>query len=158
MRERALALAERSPEDANALNEASWAAVRRRDATATDYRQALRQAEAACRLSPDNGTYLNTLGVAQYRAGKYADAVATLTRSDQLNSRGPDGSIPADMAFLALAQYRLGHIEKARGTLGRLHEAMKRPRWANDAESQGFRRETYVIEQDLVFPAEPFAH
>jgi hypothetical protein len=140
-------LAKNSTENPNALNNASWAVVRRPDATESAYRLALRQAEAAYQLSPDNGLLLNTLGVAQYRGGKYADAVATLTRSEQLNSRAPDGAHPSDLAFLALAQYRLGQIEKARGTLGRLHEAMKRPRWANDAESQGFRRETDAIEQ-----------
>jgi serine/threonine protein kinase len=145
-----------STEDPNALNQASWDVVRRPDATESAYRLALRQAEAACRLSPDNGLLLTTLGVARYRGGKYVDAVATLTLSDQLNSRSPDGSTPVDLAFLALAQYRLGHIETARGTLARLEEAMKRPRWANDAESQGFRRETDTIERGPIpRPSQP---
>ena len=48
--------------------------------------EALRLAEAACRLEPKHGYYVNTLGVAQYRAGQYAEALATLTRSEPLNT------------------------------------------------------------------------
>jgi hypothetical protein len=72
--------------------------------------------------------------------GQYAEAVATLTRSDKLNSpRG--GPQPADLAFLAMAQHQLGRKEKAQATLGRLRDAMKQPRWAQDAVAQGFLRE-----------------
>jgi hypothetical protein len=131
--------------------------VRRPDADAPDYRLALRQAVAACRIDEFNGVYLNTLGVAEYRAGKYAEAVATLTRSDQLNAPRFGGSIPADLAFLALAQHRLGQTEKARATLGRLRVAMKKPQWDKEPEAQGFLREAEAIEFGLVFPADPFA-
>ncbi len=121
------------------------------------YRRALRVAEVACRLAPNNGLYLNTLGVAQYRSGRYSDAVTTLMRSDQLNAQPLGGSEPADLAFLALAQHRLGQTEKARDTLRRLRETMKKPERAKNQESQGFLREAETIEQDLVFPADPFA-
>ena len=157
VREQAMALAELYPEDPNRLNEASWAVVRRPDANAPAYRLALRMAEAAGRIYEFNGLYLNTLGVARYRVGKYAEAVATLTRSDQVNSPTFGGSIPADLAFLALAQHRLGQTEKARATLGRLRVAMKKPQWDKEPEAQGFLREAEAIEFDLVFPADPFA-
>jgi tetratricopeptide (TPR) repeat protein len=157
VREQALALAERSADDPNRLNDASWAVVRRPDAGAAAYRRALRVAESACRLAPNHGGFLNTLGVAQYRAGKYQEAVATLKRSDQLNAQPRVGSIPADLAFLALAQYRLGRTEETRAALGRLREAMVKPQWANDAENQGFLHEAETIELDRVFPADPFA-
>ena len=92
------------------------------------YAQALRYAEAACRLEPGNGNHLNTLGVAQYRAGRYQEALATLTRSDQIKSKVPNGSpAPSDLAFLAMAQHRLGKKAEARATLARLIQAMKDP-------------------------------
>jgi hypothetical protein len=61
------------------------------------------------------------------------------------------------MAFLALAQHRLGQIEKARSTLGRLRELMKNPRLAADQEAQAFLREAQTIELDGLFPADPFS-
>jgi hypothetical protein len=78
-------------------------------------------------------------------------------RSDQLNAKPPLGSIPADLAFLALTQYRLGRTEEARAALGRLRAAMAKPQWANDAENQGFLHEAEAIELDRVFPTHPFA-
>jgi predicted NACHT family NTPase len=86
VREAALKLAETFPEDANALNNASRAVVRQPGADAAAYQRALRQAEAACRLAPDNANYLNTLGVAYYRVGKYPEALQALTRSDWVHA------------------------------------------------------------------------
>jgi WD40 repeat protein/serine/threonine protein kinase len=86
VRQEALKLAETFAENASALNNASRAVVRRTGADAAAFQQALRQAEAACRLFPDNADYLTTLGVAHYRVGKYQEAVQALTRSDQINA------------------------------------------------------------------------
>ena len=88
VRRRALTLAEQIPESASVLNAASWSVVSQPGAAPEAYRLALEQAEAACRHEPDKGALLNTLGVAQYRAGHYREAVATLTQSDRLNSEG----------------------------------------------------------------------
>jgi WD40 repeat protein/serine/threonine protein kinase len=140
VRRAALSLAESWPEDASGLNQASWDVVRRPDAGAEAIRQALRLAEAACRLEPNQGYYLNTLGVAQYRAGQYEEALATLTRSEPLNAAA-ETSHPADLAFLAMAHYQLGHKAQAQATLERLRAALKSPRWAKSAESQDFLRE-----------------
>ena len=91
--------------------------------------------------------------MAQYRSGLVAEALATLTRSNDLNKQKE----PADLAFLALAQHRLGQSEKARDTLGRLREVMKDPQRAGNQEAQAFLREAETIELDRVFPADPFA-
>jgi hypothetical protein len=53
---------------------------------------ALGAAEFACRREPHNGFYLNTFGVAQYRAGQYPQALATLQRSHALNARTTSSS------------------------------------------------------------------
>ncbi len=72
------------PSRSRSLRPASMRSVGRscasRGAAPEAYRLALQQAEAACRLEPGDGAMLNTLGVAQYRAGHYREAVATLTR------------------------------------------------------------------------------
>jgi Flp pilus assembly protein TadD len=128
------------------LNEVAWKVVKARDAGKDDYARALRQAEATVPLAPGEGGVLNTLGVAQYRLGRYADALATLTKSEKLNATG-GGSHPADLAFLAMTQHQLGKKEEARATLARLREAFKQPQWKGDYESVGFLREAEELLQ-----------
>lgn len=129
------------PAVAQLLNDVSWGIVRRADAASDQYRWGLRLAEKACRLRPENGLILNTLGVAQYRVGRYQDAVANLERSDRLNAEQLKGSIPADLAFLAMSRHRLGQAEPARTDLHRLRECMKKPDQAKNEESLAFLRE-----------------
>jgi WD40 repeat protein len=116
VRKHALALTERSADHPNRLNSASWAVVRRPDADAAAYRRALRLAENACRLDPDNGYYLNTLGAALYRAGRFAEAVRRL--DEGIQKRNGAGLV-ADWVFLAMAHHRLGHADQARACFDR---------------------------------------
>ncbi len=60
----------REDTDAERYDQASWAIVRHRFANSIHKQWALRQAQTACRLAPDNGHFLTTLGVAHYRAGQ----------------------------------------------------------------------------------------
>ena len=137
------------------LNNASWEVVRQPRAAPEQYRRALRGAEVACQLKPGNGFYLNTLGVAQYRAGCYREALATLTQAEPLNAKQFQGPIPSDLAFKAMAQHQLGQRDQAAATLARLRERMKAPRWANDAESLAFLQEAEVLLQsNTMEPAE----
>ena len=156
VRQQALALAKSVPEIPERLDGASRTVVRQPGAAPVAYRLALRQAEAACRLIPQAGSLLTTLGMAQYRVGEYPEAVATLTQADRINSVAPSGPIPADLAFLALAQHRLGQPDQARAALRRLQATMKRPEWATNEEARGVLREAEAIAQDLAFPADPF--
>ena len=127
----ALTLAESVLENAVNLNQDSWRVVRQSGAGAAAYDRALRQAEAACRLIPDRSDFLSTLGLAQYRAGRYREAVATLEHADELNNAAHAGSsLPRDLAILALVRHRLGRIDAARETLGRLRGLMKATEWA----------------------------
>jgi uncharacterized protein with WD repeat len=138
----ALQVAHTHSESKNAvqLNEAAWKVVKTRDAAKDAYTLALRQAEAAVNLAPKYGNMLNTLGVAQYRTGRYADALATLTKSEKRNAT-KESSLPAGLAFLAMTQHQLGKKDEAKATLDRLRRAMKQPRWAQDAEFASFLRE-----------------
>jgi tetratricopeptide (TPR) repeat protein len=123
------------------------------------YTIALGWAEEAVRHDPDNAQILNTLGVAQYRVGAYDKALATLTRSDELDRR-PDASRngsstsapasqpvrsgaadlfhPANAAFIAMAQFKLGHVDEAKASLARLRELMRDTRHAANEEYQAF--------------------
>jgi WD domain, G-beta repeat len=147
VRQSALVLAENWRPNPYTLNEESWTVVRKPGAEASAHRLALRQAEEACLLAPEEGVFLNTLGVAQYRAGQYVAAIETLGQSERFNAARFQGSNPADLAFLAMAHYRLGQKEKAQDHLSRLQETMKRGQWEGDAEAGSFLREAEELLQ-----------
>ena len=123
------------------------AEVRSAEGLAEGYRQALRWAERAGELTRDDGSMLNTLGVAQYRTGQYEQALKTLSQSEQLNAKDRrfGGPHPSDLAFQAMAHHQLGHKEEAAKLLVRLRKIMKQGRWAEDAEARGFLREAEVL-------------
>ena len=107
VRQEALALAERFVEFPYYLNRASRAVAGRPGAEPSAYRLAVQRAEIACRLMPFEGSYHTTLGMAQYRLGKYQEALTTLTRADELNQAAQGGPVPADLAFLAMSRYQM---------------------------------------------------
>ncbi len=144
-RQEALAVAQTYPENPDALNALAWELVKQPGRPLSDCQKALRYGEEACQLEPKNGLYLNTLGVAHYRDGNYEKAQETLLRSDQINKTQFQGSIPADLAFLAMTQQHLGHMQEAQTFLQRLRECMKVPRWAQDADAQSFLREAEAL-------------
>jgi WD40 repeat protein len=128
------------PED---LNSASWATVRAPNRKPESYELALRQASAACQAAPNDGRYLNTLGVAQYRVGRYKEATETLARSGNLNTTRADGSkstsLPADIAFLAMSHFKLSQPLQANQFLTQLRELQRAK--PGDKESEDFLRE-----------------
>jgi hypothetical protein len=151
-----LTLAESWSDSGWACNEAAWALVCDPARSAASYRRALRLAEVACRQEPENGPFLNTLGVAQYRAGLVPEALVTLTRSNALNQ----GKGPADLAFLAMARQRQGQTLEARAMLDRLRELIRPGHAAVDTESENraFLAEAEaVVLYDPMFPADPFS-
>jgi WD40 repeat protein len=136
VRRSALAFAE-GWREGPAFHDAAWRGVSRQGAAADRYRQALRWAETACRREPDEEGYRTALGLAQYRVGQYREALATLTRADQLH---PD--VPAHLAFLALTCKQLGEAARAREHLARLRKCLTvDATWATDEEAQRFLSE-----------------
>jgi WD40 repeat protein/serine/threonine protein kinase len=127
---------------AESLNNVSWAVVRKPHLAAAPYQRALRWAEEACRRQPGTGKYLTTLGVAQYRNAKYAEALATLRPSEPLNADRHDGPWPTD-AFVAMAHQKLGHKQEAVKELDRLRVVMqdRKP----TGESEAFFREAEAL-------------
>ena len=145
VRQEALKLAEIPLETPNALmlNNASWAVVCRPSADSAAYQRALRQAEAACRLAPNDTNLLNTLGVARYRAGMYREAVAALEKS--LAGNAAPGVDASDLYFLAMCHHQLGQPTQARECFGRATDAHQRPAapWTGEQgqELERFRAE-----------------
>jgi WD40 repeat protein/serine/threonine protein kinase len=146
IRQEALTQARTFPENASALSGASWDVVRQPGLETAAYQQALRQAEAACRLAPEDADMLNTLGVAYYRVGKYSEALAALEKSRLGHvSNGVDAG---DLYFLAMCYYRLGNAAKARDCLERAKSSHQRnaPRLLYlSQEFQQFRTEAETL-------------
>ncbi len=138
--------------------------------------ESVRLAEVAVNGSPEDqkANYLNTLGAALYRAGRFQEAIHRLEEGIQLR-KGTSG--PQDWVFLAMAHHRLGHRDEAHRWLGQLRNR-QRSTYPNllqsdDLASQAFAWRRFwdeleigllqseaeaVILYDPIFPVNPFAH
>jgi tetratricopeptide (TPR) repeat protein len=128
------------------VNEACWPVVKSPLAGPRRCGEALRLLEAACRSPGPQVGYaiLNTLGVARYRVGRYAEALADLERSDALKK-----GEPVNWVFLAMAHHRLGHPDRAREFLAQSRTAVKDPKRANDRELRQFLAEAELLIEGL---------
>jgi tetratricopeptide (TPR) repeat protein len=169
-RDQALALVDRYREETcpERFYQASWAVVRRRYLNAFPYQFALRQAETACHLAPEQGRYRTALGAAQYRAGRYPEALASLTQAEQLHRATAAGLAlwpapylppltalwqadqlrkdpPANLAFMALTHQGLGQATQARAALARLREAVQQARFNKDDQTHEMLREAQAV-------------
>jgi WD40 repeat protein/serine/threonine protein kinase len=151
-REEAIIVAETCPEDSSALDALAWGLVKLPGGEMSGYRKAQRFSEEACQLEPKNGNLLTTLGVAYYRVGNYEKALDVLWRSDKMSALKDNRFRPTDLAFFAMAHQQLGNAKEAKAKLQLLRERMKDPRFAQDAEAQGFLREA---EELLAKPKAP---
>src|SRR5262249_53672578 len=106
-------------------------------------RQALRYAQAACRLQPDNHYFQNTLALVQYRLGEYQTARATVERAEKLSAAQLKRSSTLNLALQAMVEHQLGQQEQARATLARLREAMKK--WGPEGQVQALLREAEAV-------------
>jgi hypothetical protein len=142
VRDKALVLIDSYREETKpeAYQQAAWATVRQPYLNEFQYRFALRQAETACRLAPQQRKYRSTRGAAQYRAGRFQDALDSLTQAGQ-----PNRDVPAGLAFLAMAQHQLEQKKDAQATLALLRQAIRQPRWTQDKEMHGFLREAETL-------------
>jgi hypothetical protein len=123
LRSSAVRLARERRVDPVLLNEKAWNVAAIPGRAQAEYQEAVRLARAACALSADNGWYLNTLGAAEYRSGDDEAALVTLARADRIN-----GGIPPDLAFVVMANARLGRKDPALAALARLRARLA-PDW-----------------------------
>jgi serine/threonine protein kinase len=106
--------------------DAAWEIARVPNLGADDYRLALRAVDRVLAERPDAMNAVNTRGLLLYRLGEYEDALATLARSDAHYSKERPGGLAADVAFIAMAQHRLGRTGEARRSLERLRAIVEK--------------------------------
>ncbi len=125
-----------------------------------DPEQALVLARRAVALAPGTAIYLNTLGVAQYRAGQFEEAIATLDKS---LAAGKDQSDAFDLFFLAMARHKLGQVDRARADLNRAlrwrreHPNPAGPGWSEELNMFQAEAEAILNAPLPPLPADPFA-
>jgi eukaryotic-like serine/threonine-protein kinase len=124
--------------DGISFNRAAWRVVRSRGLSPQAYEMARDIAQRAVDLNPEHGPWLNTLGVAQYRVGRYREALATLLKADARSG----GKFLEDAAFLAMTHHQLGQHAEANSALQRMNAiaskskfTIKPDRWPIAAEA-----------------------
>ena len=130
--------------------------------TIADPEAPVRLIEAAIRDSTEfeKSYWLNTLGAALYRAGRFDEAIRRIEEGIQLWGGGQGR--PADWLFLAMAHHRLGHRDLAHRWLERMRDYQ--PSESPDLFSSELQirllhsEAEAVVLFDPVFPSDPFAH
>jgi serine/threonine protein kinase/Flp pilus assembly protein TadD len=126
------------PDDVEFLNEFAWvlATYDRPDLRLPSL--AVELGGRAVRLAPNRAAYWRTLGVAQYRAGHWIDAIGALTKSmSLLGGDNPHIAMSPNGFFLAMAHWQLGHEMEARQWYDRAVRWIEEDRPYND---DGLRR------------------
>jgi tetratricopeptide (TPR) repeat protein/roadblock/LC7 domain-containing protein len=112
LRKKSLEMAERWHVDPDGLNDRSWSIVKQSGLPADQYQLAMRYAQAACELAPENGALRNTLGVAQYRTGDWKAAIAALEKSMELSDNS--GGEEVDWFFIGMCRWQQGDKKLAK--------------------------------------------
>ncbi len=110
-----------------------------------DVERSLGLARRAVELEPDKSIYLNTLGVAQYRARQYVEAIATLERS-LAAGRGEYDAF--DLFFLAMANHRRARRDQALDCFDRACRWLEKQKVLSDQHSTelaAFRSEAKAV-------------
>lgn len=96
------------PESADLHNDFAWALATKPNGTIVDYEEAISLAKKAVGLSPDSSCYWHTLGIAQYRAGNWNEAIRSVEKSVELSK----GGTSYDWFVLSMAHWRRrNHVE-----------------------------------------------
>jgi serine/threonine protein kinase len=128
------------------LNGLAWQVVRTPNPHGRDAAWAVDLAKETVELSPETGTYWNTLGVAHYWAGDWKAALTALRKSMDMRNGGD----AYDWFFLAMAHWQLGQKEEARKWYHKAAEWMDKNHSKNE-ELRRFRSEA----AELLGIAEP---
>jgi hypothetical protein len=140
-------------------NDYAWGLVATPGSTDGPQR-ALSLARRAVELAPTQGIYLNTLGVAQYRAGQHSEAIVTLEKSLAVGKGESDGF---DLFFLAMARYRLGRVAEARADFDRAvkwrrdHLNLSQPGWSEELDAFQAEARNLLDGPPPELPADVFA-
>jgi WD40 repeat protein/tetratricopeptide (TPR) repeat protein/tRNA A-37 threonylcarbamoyl transferase component Bud32 len=125
-----------------------------------DPARAVDLARRAVDLAPDRATCHNTLGVALYRAGRYAEAVPVLERS---LAAGKGQADAFDLFFLAMARHQHGQTARARADFDRAmrwrrdHPNLTQPGWSDELDAFQAEARTLLDGPPPELPANVFA-
>ena len=99
--------------NADAHHSFARAVIKKPDRTERELSEALEHARLAVALRPDDGGFRNTLALAEYRAGRWAESIAAAERSVELNKsvEGFNGFV------LSMALWQQGHKDQSRSFL-----------------------------------------
>jgi tetratricopeptide (TPR) repeat protein len=129
-------LLELAPQNPAAHNILAWVLATCPDSKFRDPKRAAELAKKATELAPNEASYWNTLGVAQYRAGDWKAALAALEKSMELGKGGNS----FDWYFLAMAHWQLGKRDESRKWYDQAVEWMEKNQPKNE-ELRRFRAE-----------------
>jgi WD40 repeat protein/serine/threonine protein kinase/tetratricopeptide (TPR) repeat protein len=110
----------------------------------------VRLAERAAVSDPNNADYLDTLGAALYRAGRYEEAAQRLTEAEAALQPTSHTGHPVAYArlFLAMTQRRLGHAEDARRWLDKVLPATAETRTDTGASTWNRRLTLQLLSRE----------
>ncbi len=112
-------------DDPRKLTNQAWGVVAHAGAEPGAYVRALRRAEEAVRRAADAKDFVRALGVARYRTGDFAGAVAILARPELTQFCDTPEEPAVTLAFLALATVRAGAPGDARHAEERMLAAIE---------------------------------
>jgi serine/threonine protein kinase/Flp pilus assembly protein TadD len=133
-------IAARAPDVASYKKDLAWFLVACADSSFRNPARAVGLAEKAVASSPQNATFLHTLGMAQYRQAQWQAAIASLNKAKQLCGESDE----SDWLFLAMAHWRLGDKKTAQACYERAVEILKRYEWP-PAEAARWRAEAAAL-------------
>jgi tetratricopeptide (TPR) repeat protein len=130
-----------------------WDLAKKPERSAAAYAVTLEAVKEFLEEQPDDYAMVNTLGVLQYRLGRYEAALSTLARSNAHYSAEHEGGVPTDIAFMAMAHHKLGNREETLAQLARLKAAMENPEQAAGEDNKALLAEAL----SLIEPSAPAA-
>src|SRR4029079_11037447 len=102
-----------------ALNSLSWTHATGADLHSRDPARAITLVKEALKLDPKLADGWNTLGVAEYRASNWTEAIAALEKYRELRTDDAEWN---NSFFLAMANWQMGNKDEARRWYGKAVE------------------------------------
>jgi len=132
-----LKLLQLKPDNAFAHNNLAWLLATSPDPKFRNAGRAVKLAQKAVELTPQEGSFWNTLGIAHYRAGEWQDGIDALKKSEELLN---GETFACNAFFLAMAHWQLGEKDEARKWFDQAVEWMQKNTPQNE-ELRRFREE-----------------
>jgi hypothetical protein len=124
---------------------AAWTIVKSPASSREEVAEALAKARRALSMFPQNPGFMGTVGMALYRSGEYEQAIAMLASSGAGYAERKFKPQVPELAFTAMAEFRLGRVKQAREGLARVRQVLAESPRANDPEWKKFVAEAGAL-------------